>query len=86
VVQPDGSTKTVNTNGRTAVSVLKSVSINDLATSQPIIVRGATNSDGTVTANNVVQGVGVFARGGGFGRGAGGGGGGDTPGSGTTTQ
>jgi hypothetical protein len=49
-------------------------------------VRGATNSDSTVTANNVVQGVGVFARGGGFGRGAGGGGGGDNPGSGTTTQ
>ena len=93
VTEADGTTKTVNTTGSTAVMVLKSVSINDLSTGQAIVVRGATNSDGTVTANNVVQGVGGFGgRGGGFGRngdGGGGNGGGDNPanpGNGTTTQ
>ena len=66
---------------------IKAVSINDLQTGQPIVVRGATNSDGTVTANNVVQGVGGAGGFGGFGRGGGGGsGGGQAPASGSTTQ
>ena len=85
VTDNNGTTKTVNTNGSTAVSVLKNVSLNDLATGQQIIVRGTTNSDGTVTATNVLEGVGGFGRGG-FGGRFGGGGGGQTPGSGTTTQ
>jgi hypothetical protein len=63
VTQQDGTTKTVNTNGSTVVSVLKAVSINDLTTGQPITVRGTPNSDGTVTASNVVQGLGGFGRG-----------------------
>jgi len=91
VTQPDGTTKTVKTTGSTAFSVLKGVSISDLTTGQVIVVGGKMNSDGTVTANNVLEGVG----GGGFGRfggrardgGAGAGGGGtDNPGNGTTTQ
>jgi len=74
VTQQDGTTKTVNTNGSTAVSVLKAVSINDLSTGQVVVVRGTTNSDGTVTATNVSEGVGNFRRGGGFGGRSGGGG------------
>jgi hypothetical protein len=77
VTQQDGTTKTVNTNGSTVVSVLKSVSINDLTTGQPVTVRGKTNSDGTVTATNVAEGLGG---GRGFGRG------GQPPGTGSTTQ
>ena len=69
------------------VMVLKAVSINDLQTGQAIVVRGATNSDGTVTASNVAEGVGVFGRGGGFGgRFGGGGGNGQPPDTGTQTQ
>jgi hypothetical protein len=87
VTQQDGTTKTVTTNASTAVSVLKTVSINDLATGQPIVVRGTTNSDGTVKATNVVQGVGGFGGGGFRGRlGGGGGGGGQPPETGSTTQ
>jgi len=85
VTDTSGATKTVDTTGSTAFSVLKPVSINDLQTGQAIVVGGKTNSDGTVTANNVVQGVGGFGGRGG-GRFGGGGGGDQTPGSGTTTQ
>ena len=76
VTQQDGTTKTVNTNGSTVVSVLKSVSINELITGQPVTVRGKTNSDGTVTATNVAEGVGG---------GRGFGGGGQAPRTGSTT-
>ena len=87
VTQQDGSTKTVATNGSTAVSVLKAVSINDLSTGQVVVVRGTTNSDGTVSATNVSEGVGVFGRGGGFGgRFGGGSGNGQPPDTGSTTQ
>src|SRR5947209_7457529 len=89
VTQQDGTTKTVDTNGSTAVSVLKAVSINDLATGQVVVVRGTTNSDGTVSATSVSDGVGGFRRGGGFGGGDGGGGGGGNgqpPDTGSTTQ
>jgi len=78
VTQAHGTTETVNTNGSTAVSVLKAVSISELTTGQPVTVRGNNNSDGTVMASNVVQGLG-----GGFGRGFGGG---QPPGTGSTTQ
>jgi hypothetical protein len=77
VTQADGTAKTVNTNGSTAVSVLKAVSISDLTTGQAVTVRGTTNSDGTVTASNVVEGLGGFGRG--FG-------GGQPPATGSTTQ
>jgi hypothetical protein len=77
VTQQDGTAKTVNTNGGTVVSVLKAVSLNDLTTGQAVTVRGKTNSDGTVTATNVVEGLGG-------GRGFGGGGG-QAPGTGSTT-
>ena len=77
VTQADGTTKTVNTNGSTAVSVLKAVSISDLTTGQAVTVRGNNNSDGTVTASNVVEGLGGFGRG--FG-------GGQPPATGSTTQ
>ena len=63
VTQNDGTTKTVNSNGSTVVSVLKAVSINDLTTGQAVTVRGNNNSDGTVTASNVVEGMGGFGRG-----------------------
>lgn len=93
VAQQDGTTKTVDTTGSTAVSVLKAVSINDLTTGQVVVVRGATNSDGTVTATNVVQGVGGFGGGGRFGGRFGGGGDNGQPpatntqnGNGSTTQ
>jgi hypothetical protein len=88
VADNTGATKTVNTNGSTAFSVLKAVSINDLQTGQAIVVRGAMNSDGTVNATNVVQGIGGSGRGGGrFGGGGGGdGGGGQAPGTGATPQ
>ena len=93
IADNQGTTKTVTTNGSTAVMVLKSVSINDLQTGQVVVVGGTMNSDGTVSANNVVQGVGGFGRGGGFGRfgGGGNGGGADNGGNaptnnGTTTQ
>ena len=77
VTQNDGTTKTVNSNGSTVVSVLKAVSINDLTTGQAVTVRGNNNSDGTVTASNVVEGMGGFGRG--FG-------GGQPPATGSTTQ
>ena len=77
VTQNDGTTKTVNSNGSTVVSVLKAVSINDLTTGQAVTVRGNNNSDGTVTASNVEEGLG------GFGRGLGGG---QPPATGSTTQ
>jgi hypothetical protein len=89
VADNNGATKTVNTNGTTAISVLKTVSINDLQTGQAIVVRGTTNSDGTVTATDVVQGIGGFGRGGGAGGrfgGGGDGGGGQAPGTGATPQ
>jgi hypothetical protein len=76
VTQQDGTTKTVNTNSSTVVSVLKSVSINDLTTGQQVTVRGKTNSDGTVTASSVAEGLGG---------GRGFGGGGQAPGPGSTT-
>jgi hypothetical protein len=67
VTQADGTAKTVNTTGSTAVSVLKTVALNDLATGQLVVVRGTTNTDGTVTASNVLQGVAGFGGGGRFG-------------------
>ncbi|MBV8981035.1 MAG: hypothetical protein JO086_09070 [Acidimicrobiia bacterium] len=93
VADNQGATKTVTTNASTAVSVLKAVAISDLQTGQAVVVTGKTNSDGTVSATNVVQGIGGFGRGGGFGRFGGGGNGGpgnpgtDSPtNNGTTTQ
>src|SRR3954451_2396834 len=57
VADNQGATKTVNTTGSTTFSVLKSVRINDLTTGQLVVIQGKTNSDGTVSATNVVQGV-----------------------------
>ena len=85
VADNQGATKTVNTTGSTAVSVLKSVAINDLSTGQLVIIQGATNSDGTVSATNVVQGVGDRF-GGRFRGNDGGNGNGQPPGSGATSQ
>jgi hypothetical protein len=62
----DGSTKTINTTPSTTVSVLKSATLQDLTTGQPVTVFGTTNSDGTITANAIQQG-GRFGGPGGFG-------------------
>jgi hypothetical protein len=79
VTQNDGTTKTVTTSGSTTISVLKTVTIADLTTGQPVVVLGPTSSDGTVNATTVEQGVAGF--GGGLGRRFGGGqGGGPGPG------
>jgi hypothetical protein len=92
VAENQGAMKTVNTTGSTTFSVLKSVGINDLTTGQLVIIQGKTNSDGTVSATNVVQGVGGGFGGGGFRGRFGGNGnnpeGGSTPdnNNGTTTQ
>ncbi len=67
VADAQGATKTVNTTGATTYMVLKSVSINDLQTGQLVVISGKTNSDGTVSANTVAEGVvGGFGGGGGF--------------------
>ena len=63
VAQDDGTTKTVNTTASTVVSVLKSISIQELTTGQPVVVQGTTNGDGTVTATNVEQGLAGFGGG-----------------------
>lgn len=96
VADAQGATKTVNTTGSTTYSVLKSVGINDLQTGQIVVIRGTMNSDGTVSAKNVVEGVGGgfgggrfggrFGRGGGEGNGGPDNPGSDNPGNGTTTQ
>jgi hypothetical protein len=70
VAQNDGTTKTVTTSGATTISVIKAVTISDLATGQPVVVLGPANSDGTVNATAVEQGVAGF--GGRFGGGRGG--------------
>jgi len=44
------------------VSVTKQVALNDLTVGQPVVVRGAKNSDGTVTATAVQEGAGGFVR------------------------
>jgi hypothetical protein len=63
VAQTDGTTKTVNTTSSTTVQVLKAISLQELVTGQPVTVRGTTNSDGTVTAAVVQQGLGGFGPG-----------------------
>ncbi|MBV9411392.1 MAG: hypothetical protein JO148_07335, partial [Acidimicrobiia bacterium] len=65
VADSQGATKTVDTTGSTTYMVLKAVSINDLQTGQLVIIGGKTNSDGTVSATSVVQGLGGFGGGGG---------------------
>jgi hypothetical protein len=74
VAQNDGTTKTVTTSASTAVSVVKASSLQDLTTGQTVMVQGKTNSDGTVTATAVEEGLGGFGpgRGGPPGAGAGG--------------
>jgi hypothetical protein len=85
IADNQGATKTVNTTGSTTYSVLKSVSINDLQTGQVVVVGGKTNSDGTVSATNVLEGVGGFG-GGRFGGRFGGNDGNPPTTSGSTTQ
>jgi hypothetical protein len=85
VTDGQGVTKTVDTTGSTTYSVLKTVAINDLTTGQIVIIQGKTNSDGTVSATNVVQGI-AGPGGGRFGGRFGGGGGEGNGSPGTTTS
>jgi hypothetical protein len=59
---PNNQAMTVSTTPTTAVSVLKQVSVGDLTVGQPVVVRGPTNSDGTITANTVQEGAAGFMR------------------------
>jgi hypothetical protein len=67
---------TVKTSPATKVGVARPTTLAGLTVGQQVTVTGTTNSDGTVVATAVRQGVGGF----GFGRGGGGGGGPGGPG------
>jgi hypothetical protein len=84
VAQNDGTTKTVTTSASTVVSIVKSSSLQDLTTGQMVTVQGKTNSDGTVTATAVEEGLGGFGPGRGGPGGAGGPGG--PPAAGTSSD
>jgi hypothetical protein len=63
VAETNGTTVTVNTGSGTTVSVLRASSLQGLITGQQVRVAGTTNSDGTVTARTVEQGLGGFGAG-----------------------
>jgi hypothetical protein len=66
VTQSDGTTRTVTTSPSTQITVLKPTTLDGLATGQPVLVAGPTNSDGTVRATTVLEGAGGMGLG--FGR------------------
>jgi hypothetical protein len=49
----DGSTKIILVSGSTSISLTTEGSVSDLATGEPVVVSGTTNTDGTVTATNI---------------------------------
>lgn len=49
----DGSTKTVTISDSTTITKSQQVSASDLTAGQTVLVMGATNSDGSVTARNI---------------------------------
>ncbi|MFI1990299.1 hypothetical protein [Actinoplanes sp. NPDC020271] len=51
----DGTVVTVNTDGRTTVATAKKGKITDVRTGDSITVKGATGSDGAVTATSVTS-------------------------------
>jgi hypothetical protein len=63
VAQNDGTTKTVTTSPSTVVSIVKASSLQDLATGQTVTIQGKTNTDGTVTATAVEEGLAGFGPG-----------------------
>jgi hypothetical protein len=84
VTTAQGDVVKVLTNPQTTISVSKNGTLSDLDPAKTVVVQGATNADGTVTASQITQGgFGAFGGGGGR-RGGGAGGTGGTSGSGGT--
>ena len=81
ITTAQGDVVKVLTNPQTTISVSKDGTLSDLDPSKTVVVQGATNADGTVTASQISQG-GFGAFGGGAGR-RGGAGTGGTGGTGT---
>lgn len=90
VTTSQGDVVKVLTNPQTAISVSKNGTLSDLDPSKTVVVQGATNPDGTVTASQITQGsFGAFGGGGGRrggGAGAGGAGGGNASNRGGNAQ
>ncbi|HJQ42692.1 MAG TPA: hypothetical protein VJ831_06390 [Jatrophihabitantaceae bacterium] len=79
VTTAQGDVVKVLTNPQTTISVSKNGTLADLDPAKTVVVQGATNADGTVTASQITQGgFGAFGGGGGRrGSGTAGGGGGN---------
>src|SRR4029078_3732987 len=73
VTTAQGDVVKVLTNPQTTISVSKKGTLSDVDPAKTVVVQGASNPDGTVTASQITQG-GFGAFGGGGGRGGGGGG------------
>jgi hypothetical protein len=90
VTTTQGDVVKVVTNPQTTISVSKNGTLSDLDPSKTVVVQGATNADGTVTASQITQGGfggaggrrGAGGAGGGAGAGGSGGGGGNAQGGG----
>jgi len=83
VTTAQGDVVKVLTNPQTSISVSKNGTLSDLDPAKTVVVQGATNADGTVTASQITQGgFGAFSGGGGR-RGGGANGAGATSGAGS---